>query len=503
MALRRRTPWEAIDLGFVIARRWFGPLWRLWFVGALPVGLALFLLGGPESWWVGLGLWWCKPLYEPPLLFWMSRAVFADQTPLREVLRQWPRLVAPQLLANLTWRRFSPVRSFSMPVALLEGLSGRARRERLRLLGRNQHAATWLTFVGMHLETVLELGFFVGVYAMIPEELRWVDLDELFSAPGRIGEWLQLIGGLLCMSVIAPFYVAAGFALYLHRRGELEGWDIEIRFRRTARRLAGGEGRRAGAVLALLAAAGLSLGTLAPSPALADTADTVADAGQARLLIREVLEDDAFGRREEVGYWRYTGERERSDGEEDAHWLWRLIKGVLEYIGGFFKGYAAIGKLLMWALAVLLITYAAYRILSNRGWFGQGPGRGQRGRGRGRGRPAQLFGLELAPESLPDDPAAEARRLAQAGDARGALSLLYRAALSQLMHHNRVEIPDSATEGECLRLVEGRRGGAETAYFRELTGQWLRLAYAHRLPERERLLGLCERWREVFGHVPG
>ena len=31
---------------------------------------------------------------------------------------------------------------------------------------------------------------------------------------------------------IEPFYVAAGFAMYLNRRAEIEAWDIEQEFRR-------------------------------------------------------------------------------------------------------------------------------------------------------------------------------------------------------------------------------------------------------------------------------
>jgi hypothetical protein len=34
--------------------------------------------------------------------------------------------------------------------------------------------------------------------------------------------------------VLEPFYVAAGFALYLNRRAELEAWDIEQELRRAA-----------------------------------------------------------------------------------------------------------------------------------------------------------------------------------------------------------------------------------------------------------------------------
>jgi len=36
----------------------------------------------------------------------------------------------------------------------------------------------------------------------------------------------------LVVGVLEPFYVAAGFAMYLNRRVELEAWDIEQEFRR-------------------------------------------------------------------------------------------------------------------------------------------------------------------------------------------------------------------------------------------------------------------------------
>ena len=42
---------------------------------------------------------------------------------------------------------------------------------------------------------------------------------------------------IACAYVVAilflePFYVAAGFGMYLNRRAELEAWDIEQEFRR-------------------------------------------------------------------------------------------------------------------------------------------------------------------------------------------------------------------------------------------------------------------------------
>ncbi len=75
------------------------------------------------------------------------------------MLRRTLSIVRPQLFANLTWRRFNPNRSFNMPVAVLEQLKGKERKQRIAVLGRGQHAGTWLTIVGIHFETLLELSF--------------------------------------------------------------------------------------------------------------------------------------------------------------------------------------------------------------------------------------------------------------------------------------------------------------------------------------------------------
>ncbi len=37
---------------------------------------------------------------------------------------------------------------------------------------------------------------------------------------------------VIAVLIIEPFFVAAGFAMYLNRRAELEAWDIEQEFKR-------------------------------------------------------------------------------------------------------------------------------------------------------------------------------------------------------------------------------------------------------------------------------
>ncbi|UTW04729.1 DUF4129 domain-containing protein [Amphritea atlantica] len=495
ISLRRRTPWEAIDLGFALARRWFKPLWLLWLSSAAPLGIVLFFVFYDQLGWLMLIIWWFKPLYEPPLMFWLSRAVFGEQLPVKAVLRQWWPVVRPQLLLNLTLRRFNPSRSFTLPVALLEQLKGSARRDRLRVLGRNQHAATWLTVIGIHLETVLEMAFVTVVFMLIPEDLRWVSFSDLILAPGRFGDWLQLAGGLLCMSVIAPFYVAAGFALYLNRRSELEAWDIEISFRRISERVKGESSRRARrSVAAVMLTAFVALAV----PLIS----TPADAGQqvsaedARPLIEKVLADEAFGRYEQTYYWKYTGQTPL-DSDSD-NWFILLLEKLFKGMEAALEGGASIGKILIWIVGISLAVFLIYQVAKNGQWFRyfqRSPVR------KGRSRPVELFGLDLRPDQLPDDPAEEALKLIERGAFREALSLLYRGALVYLVTREHIEIPDSATEGECEQLVRDNRSVKEADYFRTLTHHWLRLAYGHIVPAEEPVVALCQQWQEVYGHV--
>ncbi len=476
LAMRPRGPWEGIDLGFAMARRWFLPLWRLWWVVALPFALVTALLFPDRPWLAIVLLWWGKPLYEPLLLFWLSRALFGQRPGLGQSLRQWRAILQAQPLAYLTWRRFSPSRSLYMPVGLLERLRGAQRRTRVEVLGRGQQGGFWLTLVAFHFEMLLQIALLVLLVLALPEELQWLDWELLFFEPGPFELWLQIGVDLLGMSLIAPFYVSAGFALYLTRRSELEAWDIEIGFRRLRERRAS---RAAAWLLPLL---GLGLAGLPAPPAAA----TEPNPEQARALIAEVLAQPDFGRSETSGYWKYIGEEEVDDATGGS--------GFWDWLEGFEQGLAEVGELLLWFGAGILLGYLFYRSASAGGWLRRRepplPASAQ--------APATLFGLELEGDRLPADPVAEARRLLAAERPREALSLLYRGSLAALLAR-RLEIPGSATEGECLALVAAQRPAPEVALFRRLTAAWISLAYGHQIPGREPLEALCREWPAVFG----
>jgi hypothetical protein len=61
------------------------------------------------------------------------------------------------------------------------------------------------------------------------------DVRAFFNGGAGIGDFMQLVPAIsyaLAVLFLEPFYVAAGFAMYLNRRAELEAWDIEQDLRR-------------------------------------------------------------------------------------------------------------------------------------------------------------------------------------------------------------------------------------------------------------------------------
>ncbi len=244
VVIRPRTTWEAMDLGVLMSQQHRRLLMTSWAIVTLPVYMLLTLLLWDSPSLVVVVFWWLKPAFDRLPLYILSKALFGETPTLKQALRQWPALLKPQLLASLTWRRLSLSRSFLMPVVQLEGLAGEAREQRLRvLLQRNGGAAQWLTIIGVHLETALWFGLMALFYLFVPQqvELEW-DWQALFDTTEYGWLWFEhLVNFLypLVLIVWEPIYVACGFSLYLNRRTILEGWDIELAFRRLRQRLGG------------------------------------------------------------------------------------------------------------------------------------------------------------------------------------------------------------------------------------------------------------------------
>jgi hypothetical protein len=112
------------------------------------------------------------------------------------------------------------------------------------------------------------------------------------------------------------------------------------------------------------------------------------------------------------------------------------------------------------------------------------------------------FGLDLRPEALPADVIAAAHARFAAGDAPGALSLLYRGALVHLVRGLGLRVPASATEGECERIARDAVEPGLAGDFALLTRAWIFCAYAHEAPAPEAFAELCRRWRPHLAASP-
>lgn len=515
VAIRPRSPWEALDLGILLARRHAGLLMASWALVTLPVFVLLSLLLWDHSGWAILLFWWLKPAFERLPLYILSRALFGDAPTLKQALRAFPGLLKQQLLPSLLWRRLSPTRSFDLPVLQLEGLKGQARSQRLVVLGqRNAGGATWLTVIGMHFELALWLGLYALLYLLLPQQ--WVSdwkWQSLLNLAAGEWAWVEHLGNLLyalLLVVWEPVYVACGFTLYLNRRTELEAWDIELVFRRLRQRLVGS----AYAVLLVIAACLAPLPGTTPwaaeaprsscplpdqnpnGPQASRLQNQALTSDQSRQAAEAILGAPPFRNSETVTRWRLGDPEKTKDKPSEAEQQ-QSLKDFFKALERWqaFKSIAQIIEVLLWGVVLSVLVLLVWRYRQWLRLFAGRIGLPQRARPEA---PSVLFGLELAPETLPDDVASEAERLWDE-QPRAALGLLYRALLSRLLHDFRVPLRDSTTEGEVLARIESLENPPLDRFARVLTLQWQALAYGHRTPQAGLKPLLCNEWRSLFG----
>lgn len=503
VAIRPRTSWEAMDLGVLMSQQHRRLLMTSWAIVTLPLFAVLTVLLWDSPSLAVLIFWWLKPAYERLPLYILSKALFGETPTLKQTLREFPRLLKPQLLASLTWRRLSLSRSFLLPVLQLEGLDGTARQQRLQvLLQRNAGAAQWLTIIGMHLETALWIGLMVLFYMLLPQQIEtdW-DWQSLILDTDHHWRWLEHLTNAfyaLVLVVWEPIYVACGFSLYLNRRTALEAWDIELVFRRLRQRL------NSSAVVLLLAVC-LLLPAVPPVWAAADPAS----APEApRLLhqpltsqaahdsIKALLEQPPFKNKESVTRYRFGDDPAtpaKAKPGEAPQWLKTLL-GWLD--SQRFNALAGLIEVLLWGALLAAIGWLIWRYREFlRTFVSRRPKLPARVRPPA---PQQAFGLDLNPQSLPDDIAASAEQLWQT-QPRAALGLLYRGLLSRLLHDFALTLKPADTEHQVLLRVEQLQRPELLVFSRSLTQHWQNMAYGHRVPAAHLQQELCDGWRALFG----
>ncbi|MBD7923149.1 DUF4129 domain-containing protein [Xanthomonas bonasiae] len=557
VVLRARSAWEAMELGSALVRRHAGAIWKPWLLFTLPL-FALLNLGAwaiDQLWLAGLLLWWLKPVLDRIPLFVISRGVFGDVPRVRDTLRAQLRWGWGPMFGYLTWRRLSPARTVFMPLELLEGASAEQQRQRRRTLGGAVYGhALLLASVCWHFELMLCLACIAAILMFVPVDLLPETVRAAWALVGEENPAWADIGlnafGWLGMTLIEPFFVGAGFGLYLNRRTEIEAWDVEMALRRLRDRLGGAAPLllalvllgAPGAALRAQSAAPGSEGPVAtdphalpPAPATAPSqADADADAASDPYDIKDpekdndtdtdtdddaaepaalddifntvpaadarfdraadrAYEDPLLSGKRSIGYWK---KRDRSDDDEKkadpAKLDPRFGKGLLASVAAVF---AFVGEWGMWLLAGMLVLVL---LLTAKHWL---PWMRGSVRKRAPVETPVAHAPVLTAEPLPDDVATLARRLWREGRQRDALALLYRASVATVCERANLVLPPGATEAQCLRASRRLPDEADRSLFARMVRTWQYAAYAGRLPDDDAFAGLLDalqqqyRWR--------
>jgi len=233
LRMRPRAPHEAADLGVRLCQTRAREVYRCYLAVAIPMALLALSLYEVASWWPMTLLWWSKPWLDRTVLFVLARAAFGQQTTLGDLWRQQREVWWRQFILTWTWRRLSPWRSLTQPVYQLEGHSLFQLRRRVKQLRRRHSgAALMMTSTFGLAESFLTLAVFSLTFWFAAQGLGF-EVRSLFDDESlRVVSLLVSIGYVITVLFLEPFYVAAGFGMYLNRRAELEAWDIEQEFRR-------------------------------------------------------------------------------------------------------------------------------------------------------------------------------------------------------------------------------------------------------------------------------
>ena len=512
VVLRPRSSWEAMELGSALLRRHAGVVWRAWCLASLPLWIVLLLLAWLVDGWplllMSVLLWWLKPLYDRIPLHVLSRAAFGDVPGVRESALACVRLGREQLFADLTWRRVGLNRALTLPIALLEGVRGERLAARKRAIhGHGGSVGAALTLLCLHFEMAIVSGLLLLAPMFVPVEYLSESTRAAYALLSeQPPDWLWvLLAGMLWVTygLIEPFYIAAGFGIYLNSRVHLEAWDIELAFRRMGARL------RALAQGGVLVLALLWLLPMAPASAAEPAAES-APAGQAEAasgdavaldaVFKPTERDAAFQNAVDQAYrdpllrprqmqpdWTWRGSDKKRDKRSDEApadlgWLSKLLSG----------GFGLMAEVVMWCIvASCLIALLWF----TRHWWSTLLER--------RPPAPEPEPVDEAPaphvERIPDDVAAAVRALWTQGRPRAALALLYRAAVQVMATRVQTELPPGATEAQCLRLSRRLSEFEDRDAFTAVVRAWQYAAYAQRLPDGDRFDALLRQASARFG----
>lgn len=477
--IRPRSDWEAVDAGLAMARRDFWRCWGLWLLAVLPMAGLLYMWRDHPVWWILVFFWWkigaCRMV-----LFQISRRLFGENPRWRQLLRELPKAWFRRFFYRMILTRLSPMKPMAMVVEELEGLRGSEYQTRVKMvLRRGEGTCYSLTLMSIFATIGVAFALLFIALMCIPDAtadstsqaMDWDDMEYPVSV-----YWFINSGLVLASSFVDVFFTGAGFGLYINSRTWVEGWDVELAFKRIANRLNGS------LLLCLIACIGLmaqpseaQVSGIDPDQISAPQVDEEFAQSPQEQITKIKAHEDFTVHRETYQYAKPKPSK-TSSGKSSSS-----IRAPLELMQ--ILGYSFFVLILI-AVVVLIVWLVSRARLMRLGVISIAP-------------PIEkarvVMGLEVTAQSLPADVLSAALELWQQGQQLQAMSLLYRGSLSWWIERAGIEIHESDTEGDCLKRVrEAQHASAD--YFERLTDFWSKGAYAKKFPQESEWDLLCRDW---------
>jgi len=451
-----KTNREAADAGLLLWRKNFS-VFILFF--ALPFWITAFLLRialpGNYQYFSWLIIWFLKPLFDRIILHIISIRFFDKDADVKRLSLGLGKSILRGLAGDLLWRRFSPLRAAIMPVRVLErnlktGKSAALRRQLLKKGGID--FCLVLTLWAVSVEIALLFG--ETVFFITFAELFMQGLAAFFNDFLEI-EIIYYAAWCLNIILVETIYVCMGFCLYINSRIEVEGWDIEIKFREFAKekqhnKLSGN------AKPAILAAFFICVFLFMPEKSYAQNNLPAVPLDQ----LHEILDSPEFGRTEDSWGIRFKSRSQESDlpdiNSELTERIQKISARVLQLL--------LIG--IIAAAMVFLFFYLRNNKLIRSGMKKQS-------------KETMLY------DKYAEDPKQlleKALAFYEKGDTRLGWGYCTAAAIKSWAYHG-ITFAPNATESDCAAAVNSMNNNNPNAQkFDRLIKNWVYLVYAGRLP---------------------
>ncbi len=475
-----RSPWQVFDLTQLVVKQNFFSLVKIYLATMLPIALVSLLCFSIST--TSLLVWWCKPLFERPLLTYLSKQCFHQPCTTWQALKSLKQLGIVNIIKMLTLYRFSPNRAYLSPVEQLEKQAGIAAISRKNLLKtRIKHKQTLWMLLCVHLEMLLTLVLLLIAFNFVPAGISFDSQFFQNALSNHTAELIYLISYLISITIIAPYFVTGGFLMYLNARIQLEAWDIELTFKRIASRFS------SVAVLAFI----LVLTMTTPQPSYATEMTQTSNDYSEKLQkikadVESIYEENQLIEKQTT--WKPITKEEQTD-----------LPSWLKTIKAFFALLAKLGPLLgylMWIIVGFLVYWVVKQLYLSRGkWFS----RYVQTTSTDNAPQLPLFFADAPQQHWPDDLLAAAKQALAKEHYRQALMYLLNFALQLAEQKSAFHCQKSMTEKECEQALLAVLPNEQHPLYQHLFLCWIQQAWAHKKVTHQQIKQLIDDFTQLAG----